>query len=95
MLSDKQKKKLLNTIEFKLFLFDLIEECGMCRTTHEEQRSLHLEGQRSLGMTILGWFSDEPGAPFDVIADAILAQAQTPKEQLDDRSNRYDELGSR
>lgn len=59
--------------QFLRHLFEIYESCGISRTTREEPNVLHLEGKRSLGLEILGWFSAE-AEPHDVIASIIAAR---------------------
>ncbi len=59
--------------QFKRFLFELLDLAAITRTTREEQHALFLEGKRSLGLEILGWFSAEV-EPHDVIASVISSR---------------------
>ena len=75
---------LMRQPQFRRHLFVLLSECGITRTTREEPNVLHLEGRRSLGLEILGWFSGDPAEPLDVIASAIEAGEQLKKGTLND-----------
>lgn len=74
------RKRLMKQPEFHRFLFDIIEASAIARTSREEQQSLHMEGKRSLGLEILGWFSD--GAdPFDAMQIALEARKQFTRSE--------------
>ena len=62
--------------QFRRFLFEFYTESGITRISREEQQRLFLEGKRSLGLEILGWFSATPAEPNDAIALAIEAGKQ-------------------
>lgn len=59
--------------QFQRHLFEIYRASGITRFTREEQQRLSLEGKRSLGLEILGWFSATPAEPDDAIASAIEA----------------------
>lgn len=71
---------------FKRFLFEFYNTAAISRSTREEQHALFLEGKRSLGLEILGWFSAE-AEPHDVIASVILSRMNFSKgTKRDDRN---------
>ena len=59
--------------QFLRHLFEIYSAAAISSTTREEQHALVLEGKRSLGLEILGWFSAE-AEPHDVISKAIAAR---------------------
>ena len=75
---------LMEQPQFKRALFEIYSAAAICRVTREEQQSLFLEGKRSLGLEILGWFSAE-AEPHDVIAIAIEARKVFSKGASNDR----------
>lgn len=67
--------------QFRRLLFEIYSAAGIIRISREEQQRLFLEGKRSLGLEILGWFSADPAEPNDVIASAIAARDElTPRK---------------
>jgi hypothetical protein len=75
------RDELLRHPAFKRLLFEIYRASGITSITREEQARLFLEGKRSLGLDILGWFSATPAEPDDVIALAIEAGKQnTPQK---------------
>lgn len=73
--------------EFRRHLFELCSASGIARFTREEQHALFLEGKRSLGLEILGWFSAE-AEPHDAIAACIEARIIFTKgAKRDDRDD--------
>jgi hypothetical protein len=60
--------------QFQRLLFEIQRSAGIYQSTREEHHALFLEGKRSLGLEILGWFSAEMAEPFDAIASAINAR---------------------
>lgn len=72
--------------QFRRHLFEIYSAAGITRTTREEQHALFLEGKRSLGLEILGWFSAE-AEPHDVIASATEARITFSKGAKRDRSD--------
>lgn len=78
---------LLKQPQFQRLLFEIYSAAGICRVTREEPNVLHLEGKRSLGLEILGWFSAE-AEPHDIIAKAIEARMIFKQgAKRDDRSD--------
>lgn len=76
--------------QFRRFLFEFYSAAGIVRFTREEQHALFLEGKRSLGLEILGWFSAE-AEPHDVIASTITARMHFKQgARRDDRSDESD-----
>ena len=72
--------------QFKRFLFEFYNTAAISRSTREEQHALFLEGKRSLGLEILGWFSAE-AEPHDVIASVISSRITFSKgTKRDDRN---------
>jgi hypothetical protein len=75
---DKLRKEdrewLMQQPQFRRHLFEFLSASGIYRVTREEQQSLFLEGKRSLGLEILGWFSAETAEPYDAIASALAAR---------------------
>jgi hypothetical protein len=72
--------------EFQRFLFEFYNAAAISRTTREEQHALFLEGKRSLGLEILGWFSAE-AEPHDVISSVISSRIIFSKgTKRDDRN---------
>lgn len=87
--ADKLKKEdrewLMEQPQFRRHLFDCLEASAIFSVTREEQQALFLEGKRSLGLEILGWFSAE-AEPFDVITSANAARITFSKgAKHDDR----------
>lgn len=83
----EERAMLLGLPEFRRLLFEIYSAAGITRTTREEPNVLHLEGKRSLGLEILGWFTAE-AEPHDVIALAIAARNKPPKgARHDDRDD--------
>ena len=73
--------------QFKRLIFEIYSAAGINRFTREEQHALFLEGKRSLGLEILGWFSAE-AEPHDAIASVINARIIFTKgAKRDDRSD--------
>lgn len=70
--------------QFRRHLFEILSASGIYRPTREEQHSLFLEGKRSLGLEILGWFSAEKAEPIDVIQTAIDARINFKGVKRDD-----------
>lgn len=82
-----EREMLMELPEFRRCLFEIYSAAGITRTTREEPNVLRLEGKRSLGLEILGWFSAE-AEPHDVIALAIAARNSTLKgARRDDRDD--------
>lgn len=79
---------LMEQPQFRRLLFEIYSAAGITRVTREEQHALFLEGKRSLGLEILGWFSAE-AEPHDVIAASIAARMIFSKGAK--RDNRSDE----
>lgn len=78
---------LMQQPQFRRHLFEILSASGIYRITREEPNVLLLEGKRSLGLEILGWFSAETAEPLDVIATAIDARMIFSKgAKRDDRS---------
>ena len=77
---------LLNQPQFRRCLFEIYSAAGITRTTREEPNVLHLEGKRSLGLEILGWFSAE-AEPHDIIALAVEARINFKGARHDDRES--------
>lgn len=73
--------------QFRRHLFEILSASGIYRVTREEPDVLHLEGKRSLGLEILGWFSAETAEPHDVIASVIQARVTFSKGANRDRSD--------
>lgn len=72
----EDREWLMRQDQFLRFLFELYSAAGITRISREEQQRLFLEGKRSLGLEILGWFSAEAAEPNDVIASIIAAKAE-------------------
>lgn len=72
--------------QFLRHLFEVYAAAAITRFTREEPNVLHLEGKRSLGLEILGWFSAE-AEPHDVIASIIAARIIFTKGAKRDRSD--------
>lgn len=72
-LSREDREWLIEQPQFKRHLFEIYSAAAISRITREEQHALFLEGKRSLGLEILGWFSAE-AEPHDVIAKCISAR---------------------
>lgn len=85
---DKFRKEdrdwLMQQPQFRRHLFEFLSASGIYRTTHEEHQRLFLEGKRSLGLEILGWFSAETAEPIDVIQAAIEARVNFKGAKRDD-----------
>lgn len=62
--------------EFRRFLFEILEASAITRIAREGEVALLMEGRRSLGLEILGWFS-KSAEPLDVVASAISAAQDT------------------
>lgn len=71
--------------QFQRLLFEILLEAGIYRVTREEQQRLFLEGRRSLGLEILGWFSADKAEPHDAIALAIAAGTKLKGAKHDNR----------
>lgn len=69
----EDREHLFKQPQFLRHLFEIYSASAISRTTREEPNVLHLEGKRSLGLEILGWFSAE-AEPHDVIAQSIAAR---------------------
>ena len=70
--------------EFRRFLFEILEASAITRFAREGEQSLLMEGKRSLGLEILGWFS-KSADPLDTIASAIGAAQEQQQGANDDR----------
>lgn len=77
---------LMEQPQFKRHLFEIYSASGITRATREEQHALHMEGKRSLGLEIMGWFSAE-AEPHDIIAMSINARMNFSKGAKRDRSD--------
>jgi hypothetical protein len=83
----EDREWLMKQPQFQRHLFEILEASAIFRPTREEQHALFLEGKRSLGLEILGWF-DPSGEPHDVIATVISARIIFSKGATrDHRSN--------
>lgn len=80
------REHLVKQPQFQRHLFEIYSAAGITRATREEQHALFLEGKRSLGLEILGWFSAE-AEPHDAIASAIEARITFSKGAKRDRSD--------
>lgn len=86
-LREEERAWLIEQPQFRRHLFEIFSAAGITRSTREEQHALFLEGKRSLGLEILGWFSAE-AEPHDVIASTIAARVNFTKgAKRDDRSD--------
>lgn len=85
-LREEDRAWLMEQPQFCRHLFDCLVAAAITRTTREEQHALFLEGKRSLGLEILGWFSAE-AEPHDVIASATAARMIFSKGAKRDRSD--------
>ncbi len=66
--------------QFQRFLLDITEASGISRTTHEEPNALRMEGKRSLGLDILGWFAED-GDPLSAMCEAKQAWRQFTRSE--------------
>jgi hypothetical protein len=82
----EDREHLMGAASVPPHLFEIYSAAGITRTTREEQHALFLEGKRSLGLEILGWFSAE-AEPHDAIASAIEARITFSKGAKRDRSD--------
>lgn len=85
-LQKEDRAWLMEQPQFRRHLFEIQSAAGIYRVTREEQQALFLEGKRSLGLEILGWFSAE-AEPHDVIASAAAARINFSKGAQRDRSD--------
>lgn len=70
-LQKEDREWLMKQPQFRRHLFEFLNASGIYRVTREEQQRLFLEGKRSLGLEVLGWFSAEKAEPHDVIKTVI------------------------
>ncbi len=88
---DKLRKEdrewLIKQPQFRRHLFEVLREAGICTVSREEQQRLFLEGKRSLGLEILGWFDADAAEPLDAIASAIDARMIFSKGAMHDHRN--------
>jgi hypothetical protein len=85
-LKAEDRQWLMKQPQFLRHLFEFYRASAICGFTREEQHALFLEGKRSLGLEILGWFSAE-AEPHDVIATVINARINSKGAQRDDREH--------
>ncbi len=86
----EDREHLIKQPQFQRHLFEIIASAHIMSATHEEQRALFLEGKRSLGLEILGWFTAE-AEPHDVISTAINSRILFSKgTKRDDRNDQYE-----
>ena len=92
---DKLRKEdrewLIKQPQFRRHLFEILSASGIYRLTREEQQRLFLEGKRSLGLEILGWFDADKAEPLDAIASALSARMIFSKgAKHDDRDHEHE-----
>jgi hypothetical protein len=86
-LRKEDREWLMQQPQFRRHLFEILSASGIYRVTREEQQRLFLEGKRSLGLEILGWFDADVAEPLDAISAAIGARMIFSKGAMNDRSS--------
>ena len=83
----EDREWLMQQPQFQRHLFEFQSAAGIYASTREEQHALYMEGKRSLGLEILGWFTAEKAEPYDVIATVLEAGMQISKGATNDHRN--------